>query len=385
MKKILYIVTQSEFGGAQRFVFNMATNLDKTKYDVMVAAGPQGDSENGLLHALDKQKIKTGRLKHLKRAIGCVEEYRAYNEIKRLIDEFQPDIVQLGSSKAGIIGSIAAYYARKKPLIIYRIGGFAFNDEPSWFKRKIYLWAECFAQYYRDILVLNSEYEQNMAVKKGLPQPEKIHVIHNGVDLKNLKFFNQETARDVLERLAGGKISLGDKKVIGTAAHFYPAKDIPTFIRTAKEVSRQKDNVFFVIIGDGYERENVVKLIKKLKIQDRVFLAGSITPASQYFKAFDIFLLTSTKEGSPWTVFEAMAAGLPIVSTRVAGVPEVVRDQKNGLLAPLRSPKLLAEKIIEILDNPELTEKFSQKNLQDIRKYTVEKMIAQFEELYNEI
>ncbi len=384
MKRILYIITQSEFGGAQRFVFNMATNLDKNKYDVMVAAGPQGDSENGLLHALGKEGIKTRRLKHLKRAIGCAEEYRAYHEIKDLVNEFQPDIVQLGSSKAGIIGSIAAYHAQKKPLIIYRIGGFAFNDEPSWFKRKIYLWAECFAQYYRDILVLNSEYEQNMAVKKGLPQPEKIQVVPNGVDLKNLKFFNQETARDVLERLAGGKLALQDRKIVGTAAHFYPAKDIPTFVRTAKEVTLQRNDTSFVIIGDGYEKEEVVRLIEKLKLQDRIFLAGSITPASQYFKAFDIFLLTSTKEGSPWTILEAMAAGLPVVATRVAGVPEVVRDQKNGLLAPLKSPKLLAKKIVEILDNPELAEKFSRQNLKDIEKYTVEKMIARFEELYNE-
>lgn len=385
MKKILYIITQAEFGGAQRFIFNIATGLDKTKYRVVVAAGPQGDNQNGLLQSLEREKIHTARLKHLQRSFSPLAELKAFLEIRKLIKKEQPDVVQLGSSKAGIIGSLATKSVQKngRPKIIYRIGGFAFNLS-TWpaFKRKFYLWAEKIAQCCRDVVVVNSQYEKDLATKKNLPKTEKIKVIYNGLDLEKIKFLEKNTARNVLEGLIGNNISLEDKTIVGTVAHFYPAKDLTTLIQTAKEVIQKESNTCFIVIGDGPQRPEILDKIKQYGLQNSIFLPGAITPAIAHIKAFDIFAFSSVNEGSPWAILEAMAAGLPIISTDVAGIPEIIKNEKNAFLVPPSSPQKLAEKIIYLIKRPMVAARFSAQNLVDIENFTVEKMIAEFEKIY---
>ena len=394
MKKILYIITQSNFGGAQRFIFNMATELDKTKYQVMVAAGPQGDDENGLLRNLEKEGVLTHHLKHLYWEVNPRREVKAFKEMRKLIKEFRPDVVQLGSSKAGVLGSFAARSFRykngagpKRPKVIYRIGGFSFLQADRWSltKRLIYFWAEKLSRCCRDVLVLNSNYEKETAIKKGLSRPERTRVIHNGVKLKKLDFLNRETARSVLQKLIGKNCAaeeMAGKKIIGTVAHFYPYKDLPTLVQAAGKVLKKRQDVCFILIGDGLERTAIAKEIETLGLEKSVFLPGTMVPASPYIKAFDVFALSSVNEGSPWVLLEAMAAGLPIVSTDVAGIPEIVKDGQNGFLVPPHSPEALAEKILEVLEKPELAERFSTNNQKDIQNFTVEKMVAKFEELY---
>ncbi|PJE60115.1 MAG: glycosyltransferase, partial [Candidatus Portnoybacteria bacterium CG10_big_fil_rev_8_21_14_0_10_44_7] len=165
-------------------------------------------------------------------------------------------------------------------------------------------------------------------------------------------------------------------------AHFYPAKDLITLVRAAKIVVGSLPEARFVVVGDGREKARVTAEIKKLGLQKKVLLPGSIVPATPHIGAFDIFALSSRKEGSPWTILEAMAAGLPIVSTNVAGIPELIADQKNGFLVPPDRPDLLAEKIIYLLQRPAVAERFGAQNLTDIQKFTLPRMLAKFEKLY---
>ena len=131
ISKILYLITQSEWGGAQRYIFDLATNLPLNRYEISVAAGG-----NQKLHTkLDEKNIKSYKLKNLVREINPIKDLKAYFEIKRLLKEVKPDILHLNSSKAGIIGAIASKHAGVKK-IIYTVHGFVFNEPmPSWKKQ----------------------------------------------------------------------------------------------------------------------------------------------------------------------------------------------------------------------------------------------------------
>jgi len=123
-------------------------------------------------------------------------------------------------------------------------------------------------------------------------------------------------------------------------------------------------------------------MIKERNLENRFFLAGSLPEAAQYLKAFDVFVLPSTKEGFPYVVLEAMAAGLPIVASLVGGTPEIIDNGKNGFLILSKNPKILAERIADILDNPELAEKLSENSKEKVREFGVGRMVEETEKVY---
>ena len=137
MKKILYIITQSELGGAQRYLLDLATNLDKNQYEVHIAFGGNGE----VFGPLEGQKIASHGLKHLIRSISPISDIKAYFEIKKLISDIKPDIVHLNSSKAGVLGSMAIKKL-KVPKTIYTAHGFVFNEPMNPIKKWIYKRAE---------------------------------------------------------------------------------------------------------------------------------------------------------------------------------------------------------------------------------------------------
>ena len=161
--RILYLITQSEFGGAQRYIFDLATNLPAEKYQIAVAAG----SNEELFSRLREYNIKTYRLKNLIREINPLKDLTAYFEIKKLLKEIKPDILHLNSSKAGVIGAMAGRHIGIKK-IIYTVHGFVFNEPlPKW-KKLFYLITEKFSARYKDKLICVSEFDRQIGIKKNI-------------------------------------------------------------------------------------------------------------------------------------------------------------------------------------------------------------------------
>jgi len=146
-------------------------------------------------------------------------------------------------------------------------------------------------------------------------------------------------------------------------------------------------NLKFLVVGEGRERKKLEKLIKKYYLEDDFFLAGAIPNAYKYLKAFDIFVLPSVKEGFPWTILEAMVAEIPIIATKVGGVPEILEDSSTGsgqagIIVEPKNPKQLAEAIQKLIENPDLRKKFSQKAKRRVKeKFSLDKMVNKIEKL----
>ena len=334
-KKILFLVTQSEFGGAQRFIYTLTNNLNKNNYEIIIGAGKEGDDENGLLNLLEKQGIKTERLKHLKRSINPFFDLLALFEIKKLLKKERPNTLFLCSSKAGFLGSLAwqlnSKFKIQNSKLIYRIGGWTFNDPWSKWKKKLYIWLEKFSARWKDYIINNAESDYQQAIKLGIKARKENLVIYNGIG--DLDFLSKEEARiqisEILKLNQNSKLEI-QNFVVGTIANDYPAKGLK-YLREAE---------------------------KKMPDVKVVILSG-IPNAYKYLKAFDVFVLPSVKEGFPWVILEALKAEIPIVATCVGAVPEIL-DQ---CIEPGN-----VDELIRVIKNPKkfkFNEKFSLKTMID--------------------
>ncbi len=138
-----------------------------------------------------------------------------------------------------------------------------------------------------------------------------------------------------------------------------------------------------MVIGDGDLRPELEVLIDQFNLKNKFILLGKRENASKYLKAFDIYISSSVKEGFPYSILEAMSAKLPIIATSVGGVPEMIFDQKNGLLIEAKNYKILAEKIRYLIDNQPIAQKFGEQAEKDVKeKFSKEKMIKETFELY---
>ncbi len=378
-KRVLFVITQSEMGGAQRFLTTLFSLLDRSQYRVKVLVGSDGGGE--LISKLRELQIETLVIPSLKRNINFSQDISAIRNIRKEILSFQPSTVFLNSSKAGFIGSLAARFpSRLKNIkVIYRIGGWTFNDPWKTPIKRLWIWLEKISASWKDIIIVNNTHDFDQATQLSIKPREKVVLIHNGIDPYKMTLLDKEQARqEIISRLSG----IVPKKIIGTNANLYPAKGIEYFIKSARYFS-EADDVVFVVWGDGPEKEQLTSLIKSEKLEKKVFLLGQIPDASQYLNAFDIFVLPSVKEGFPWAVLEAMSARVPVITTLVGAIPEIIEDGKNGVIIPVRRPDLIALKAKEIFQNENLRKELAIQAHQTILfKFSADKMVKAIESLF---
>ncbi|KKT28371.1 MAG: Glycosyltransferase, group 1 family [Candidatus Yanofskybacteria bacterium GW2011_GWA2_44_10] len=382
-KRILFIVTQSEMGGAQRFLLNTISRLNKDIYEIGTAVGSDGDGE--LLNKLDELGIAFEIIENLKRNASPIKDFFAVFETRRLIMSHSPDTVFLCSSKAGFIGSLACRMPTiiKDIKVVYRIGGWQFNDPRKEWQNKIYLILERLSAHWKDVIILNNIHDYNQAVEKKIRPREKIEIIHGGIDTYKMNYLPREEARlKMLERASkqSGKVFQADY-IVGTIANFYPSKGLGHLLDAAQYL-KAKINVVFFVIGDGEKRIDLQTEILKKGLEKNVFLLGRMPEAYKFLTGFDIFVSPSLKEGFPWSILEAMAAKLPVIATQVGGVPEIIKNGHNGFIVKPGDGKAIAEKIKELIANDHLRQELSIKSHQTVLfDFTLDKMVSRIESL----
>ncbi|MBI2676581.1 MAG: glycosyltransferase family 4 protein [Candidatus Yanofskybacteria bacterium] len=383
IKRVLFIITQSEMGGAQRFLLNLTSQLNQDKYEILIAVGSDGNGE--FLKYLDREKINRITLPNLKRNISPWHDFRATLEIKKLIKKFQPDTLFLNSSKAGFLGSFVSRFmihgSRLK--VVYRIGGWSFNDPwPKW-KKVLWVFLEKLSAGWKDCIILNNRHDFDQAKKLKIKPRKSLELIYNGIDLKKMEFLEPDRAKlEIFKKISarGGNVFQAEY-IIGSVANFYKPKGLEYLIEAIKFLPKETSAIL-IIVGDGRERKYLESLIVKNNLRSKIFMIGALNDASQYLKAFDVFVLPSVKEGFPWSLLEAMAAKLPIVATSVGAIPEVMESGKNGLLVAPKNPKAIADSITTILSNDKLRQELGIQAHQTVLfKFSLEKMVREIEAL----
>ncbi|OGF25992.1 hypothetical protein A2303_02600 [Candidatus Falkowbacteria bacterium RIFOXYB2_FULL_47_14] len=383
-KTILYLITQSELGGAQKYIYDLAGNL-KDEFNIAVAYGEQGHGGE-LAQKLRVIGVENYAIPGLKREISPLSDIAALINIIKLIRRIKPDIVHLNSSKISILGSLAGIFAPKSK-ILYTAHGWVFN-EPGRNHGK-YRSLEKFTAKFKDKIICVSEFDRLAAIREKIAPESKLVTIHNGVE--PISFLPPEEARARLmslcpappEGTAKGFTINAKDFVIGSIGNLYRTKGYEYLISAVKILLSNGIRIKTVIIGEGPERSELNGWIERLRLSDHVLLAGRIDNSAELLRAFDIYACSSVKEGLSYTVIEAMLSGIPVVATRVGGNGELIGHKKEGFLVGHKNAESLARGIIETMDRPGFKEKIGvAARAKALSEFTLEKMVERTKAVY---
>jgi len=357
MTKILYIITKSNWGGAQRYVFDLATSLPKKEFEVVAIVGGEG----ALKKKLEEKGVSVMTLPSLQRDINPLKDVRSFLDILRYLKNERPDIVHLNSSKIGVLGSLAARMAGVSK-IIFTAHGWAFNEDRSLMSKAL-----IYCLYWVTVLLST----QTITVSKATRQQisffpfiqKKIAVIPNGIH--EPLFFTKEEARAKLAQRLSSPIP-HEATVIGAVGELHPIKGFRYLIESVALLSKKAPLV--LIMGEGGERKPLESLIREQNAEKNVFLLGHVEDAERYLKALDLMIIPSLSEAFCYVAAEAGVAESPVIASAVGGIPEIVQTGKTGLLVAPREPEELAQAIDLLLKNPEAGREYASALAEKVRK-----------------
>jgi len=375
-KKILYVITRSNWGGAQRYVFDLVTNLPAGWEGVVAFGG------NGILNEkLASAEIRTINILRLGRDISLFGDIAVFFSLIRVFLRERPSVVHLNSSKIGGLGALAGRVyngiqkiksswtknSRLKTRIIFTAHGWAFNEPRNFVSKIIIRLLSWFTVVFSHKIIAVSEKDYKQA-KQMLFSNGKIYLVHNGVS--KTQFIERNKAREILLGSKASKLG-GDVVWVGIIAELTKNKGVEYAVEATEKFRRGENRgggvggaapkappIVLVVIGDGENKFKLANMIKNKKLERKIFLVGVRDNASSLLKAFDIFMLPSLKEGLPYVLLEAGVAKLPVVASGVGGVPEIIDDMKSGILMRPREPEEIYKALMFLIKNKNKMKEF---------------------------
>ncbi len=305
-KKVLYVITKANWGGAQRYVYDLATHLPPDEYEPAVAYGVRG----ALVDKLEAAHVRTTQLPSLGRDVALISDVKSFFELWRCIRAEKPDLVHLNSSKAAALGAVAARLSGVQR-IIFTVHGWPFGEERNAASRALIWLISWLTALFSHQVICVSEFDLRVARRMPLISRKAVR-IYNGINL-SMHFGSGEIVRNAFPTGA---------HITGTIGELTKNKNQIALIEQAK----RRSDMYVAIVGEGEDRAMLEQKIRESGLADRVKLFGFL-PATEVLKGFDVFALPSLKEGLPYALLEAKLAGLPIEAKKVGGVSEILGDQ----------------------------------------------------------
>ncbi len=376
MIKVFHIITKLELGGAQGNTLYTCAHLDKNRFTVELCCG-----EGGMQ---DEQAKRGGYPVHflpqLVREINPAKDISATIALYKIFRKHKPQVVHTHSSKAGILGRIAARLAGV-PVIIHTFHGFGFTPGQTPFVRKAFIRAEKFCAHFCAALIFVSKANMEQARELGFAQRGNWHLIRSGIKLSDYPPLNVEREKT----LASLNIP-ADARFVLCVGNFKPQKNPLDFIRMAALVAKKIPDAFFVCTGEGELKSESWSLAGELGIAERCRFPGWRADTPQLLACATVFSLTSLWEGLPRAAVEALASGLPCALYATDGVRDIVRDGENGFILPPGETAALADKIIALLADEPLRQKIAAAaRATDLKEFDIAEMVNSQEKLYTEL
>lgn len=328
--RIIYLITRmSEWGGAQVHVRDLAIRLTELGHEIHVISGDEGVIST----VLRQSGVTVHIVPEIRRTISVHRDSMALWKLYKLLGQIKPDLLSCHSSKAGILGRVAARLAGVP--VLFTAHGYAFTDTSSRLKSTFYKALECAMRFCSDFIITVSEYDRKNALDAHLIAPQLIRTVHNGMP-------------DLAPATVTAKDNTSTCHII-MVARFAAQKDHASLLQ-GLAILRDLD-WRLTLIGGG-NAESTHALIHILGLQNRVEILGQRGDVAEWLARSDVFVLTTHWEGFPRSIVEAMRAGLPVVATNVAGVPEAVAEGATGYLLPPRDVVAVSEKLRLLIESP---------------------------------
>ncbi len=348
MPKILRIINRFNLGGITYNVSYLTKYLP-SEYETLLIGGPEEEGESSSLHITDSLGLKPLILKELNRNVNPIKDYRSYKEIKKIIQEFKPDIVHTHASKAGAIGRLAAISC-KVPIIIHTFHGHVFHSYFGKLKTYFYKSIERYlAKKSTAIIAISAIQKQELVEKFKISSADQTYIIPLGFDLER---FNQNVIEKRQKFRQTYKIKQ-DEIAIAIIGRLAPIKNhelfIDAIIYTATKTSKK---IKAFIVGDGETKQQLINYIKSKNCEysfntekETLFnFIGWQKEIDMVLNGIDIIALSSKNEGTPVSLIEAQAAGKFMVTTNVGGIKDIL---KPGCGFITETDKEFCEKLLE--------------------------------------
>ena len=371
--KILHVITHLPIGGAQDNTLYTIELLDKEKYDISLCCNLDGELVE---RAKKVEGIKLFNIPFLCREVSPYNDIRALILLNKLFKKEGYTIIHTHSSKAGLLARLAAML-NKTPIVIHTIHGFAFNDFMNVFKKNFFIYVEKILAKWTDVLITVSNLNKKKIIDLNIAHENKIKNIYSGIDLNLFTNKRNDEFRNELNLK-------NDHILLGSVGRLSGQKDPITMIEAFGIISKQFPKSHLALVGDGELKGEILKKIHNLKLNGRVHLTGNKNNPWQIYHSFDLFIMSSVYEGLGRSITEALCCGVPVVCTSVEGVPEIVRDNKTGILVPPKNASALADGVIRSLNNLEDAKKMANQGRKFVNEnFDVNKMVDDIDTLYN--
>ncbi len=360
--KILYLITKSNRGGAQKYVYDLATTFSSRGHDVCVASGGSGE----LISRLQEKGIHTHIFPSLARDIKLIAEIKSFIDIFSFIKKKNPDILHLNSSKAAGLGAVCGRILGIKKIVV-TIHGAPFREDRSWIAKKLiyfFTWLTCV--FAHKVIAVSRQDEHDLG--RMFFVRRKVTTIYPGIS------FDGEQERTVPKTR---------ETHILTVAELHPNKGYIYGLQAFERLYSRGAPIRYTIFGEGDDRKKIEEYIKMKNLEGVVTLRGSKVKLDKDGLDYDIFLLPSIKEGLPYTLIEAGKAMLPVVSSITGGIPEVIRHEETGLLV---QPKNV-DQIVSALERLIIDRKFAKSlgvalHSHVVQNFSYSKMIVETSKVY---
>jgi glycosyltransferase involved in cell wall biosynthesis len=384
--RVLRVIARLNVGGPSIQAITLSRFLEDRGYETRLVRGREGPREGSMDGLAEELGVRPLSLPTLKRNIG-LGDVLALAFLVREMRTSKPDILHTHASKAGALGRTAALLAgRGRPrVIVHTFHGHVLTGYFSRTVSALFALVERVLARATTCLIAVSEEVRDDLVRLRVAPPDRIVVVPVGFDLS--RFDVSEDERQV--RRTAFREALGiplDSSVVSLVARIEPIKRVDRFLRVAERVVVGNEAARFLVVGDGELRDELERSLEARALGDRLTWAGLRSDMPDVYFASDVVAVTSDNEGTAASAIEAQAAGVPVVSTRVGGMPAVVADGETGALVDQQDEAAFASVLQGLLANEALAKRLGQKGAQRAREtFSLNRLVAEIDTLYQRL
>lgn len=377
--RVLHVITRMIVGGAQENTMLSCALIDRTRFASTILTGAETGVE-GELHSESRARgIEVAVEPSLVRRLSPWHDLVATLKLWRTMKRGGYDIVHTHSSKAGILGRIAARLAGV-PVIVHTTHGWGFNSHQPPHIYWLYVWLERLCVRFSRVVIVVGSPNRTEGLSLGIGRPEQYRLIRSGIEIG--------AYRDVKLGKSEARARLGIPEqafVIGSVGRLGEQKAPLDLLTAFVPVAERYPHAHLVFVGDGPHRGPLETAITEAGLTGRVHLAGLRRDVPELLRAFDVFALASRWEGLPRVFPQAMAAGLPIVATRVDGAPDAITPGENGWLVPVGDMAAMSTHLLTLAADPALAARMGEAGRARVDEFSAQRMVDSLAALYAEL
>jgi glycosyltransferase involved in cell wall biosynthesis len=344
--KILNIITRLNIGGSTRHVLEITRHFNQGGYRSAILYGNVEPNEQDMLYLMKEYGLEGINLPSMGRSINLIQDLLLIPKVWKIIRKLKPDIVHTHTAKAGMAGRVAARLAGV-PVVLHTFHGNNFRGYFGKIMTQVSINIERVLARLSTKIIAISELQREELLHFRICKDAKIQVINLGFDLRKIT----HSDADVGTFKSAFSIA-GNWKVVDFVGRLTAIKDPFRFIEIARRVIASRDDVVFVFAGDGELADDLKERVRSHGLQERIIFTGYITDLRPLYADTDVLLLTSVNEGTPVAVIEAMANRIPVVATRVGGVPNLIKHKHTGFLFESKDMDGMAQAVLSIIQDP---------------------------------